>query len=352
MSSGSYRYGFNGKENDSEVKGAGNQQDFSGRIYDTRLGRWFSVDPVTKSNLSSYQYASGNPVNFIDPDGEDEIHFIVLRNVYQDGMGRTFGSPQMKIIVVPKEGPDKFIFHQVEKVHTKTYPSPQSWYQTNVGSPTITFNYFETKEPAQFYPNGDGPNGQGGILNGSGITQSSSGIAPFKSVNDDDFTALAKLAPEELVKYLEKHDPKSYGALRLHQAGLKVGAIAEAVAGASMVIAAPLYRSPSYLNPKEINFMQSSIKNTTGEFTVLGNAEALKAGTLNPKVLRMNVWQDVNGKVWTLDHRRLGAFRLSGLDKAPVKWADPGGQMWKMTTTNGGKSIRLKLGNGQSMTIE
>jgi len=35
--------------------------------------------------------------------------------------------------------------------------------------------------------------------------------------------------------------------------------------------------------------MQSSIKNATGEFTVLGNAQALKSGALNPEVLRMNV---------------------------------------------------------------
>jgi hypothetical protein len=29
-----YRYGFNGKENDNEVKGEGNQQDYGMRIYD------------------------------------------------------------------------------------------------------------------------------------------------------------------------------------------------------------------------------------------------------------------------------------------------------------------------------
>jgi hypothetical protein len=32
-----YRYGFNGKENDNEVKGEGNQQDYGMRIYDPRL---------------------------------------------------------------------------------------------------------------------------------------------------------------------------------------------------------------------------------------------------------------------------------------------------------------------------
>jgi RHS repeat-associated protein len=40
-----YRYGFNGKENDNDVKGEGNQQDYGFRIYDPRLGRFISVDP-------------------------------------------------------------------------------------------------------------------------------------------------------------------------------------------------------------------------------------------------------------------------------------------------------------------
>ncbi|WP_379963022.1 hypothetical protein [Epilithonimonas sp. UC225_85] len=66
------------------------------------------------------------------------------------------------------------------------------------------------------------------------------------------------------------------------------------------------------LDVNEVHFMQSSIKNSTGDFTVLGNAEALKYGTLNPEVLTINVWKDETGKVWTLDHRRLAAFKLEG----------------------------------------
>jgi hypothetical protein len=106
------------------------------------------------------------------------------------------------------------------------------------------------------------------------------------------------------------------------------------------------------LNTNQIHFMQSSIKNSTGEFTVLGNAKALREGTLDPTKLTMNVWKDSQGKIWTLDHRRLAAFKLSGLDKAPVNWADPTSQMWKMTTNNGGTSIWLKLGNGNGITVK
>jgi len=39
-SSEDYRYGFNGKEKDDEVKGSGNSLDFGARMYDSRLGRW------------------------------------------------------------------------------------------------------------------------------------------------------------------------------------------------------------------------------------------------------------------------------------------------------------------------
>ena len=69
-----YRYGFNGKENDNEVKGEGNQQDYGLRIYDGRLGRFLSVDPLSNQFAwnSVYCYAEGDPVNYIDLDGGEK----------------------------------------------------------------------------------------------------------------------------------------------------------------------------------------------------------------------------------------------------------------------------------------
>jgi len=66
-----YRYGFNGKENDNEVKGDGNLQDYGMRIYDSRIGRFLSVDPLTKQypELTPYQFASNRPIDGIDLDG-------------------------------------------------------------------------------------------------------------------------------------------------------------------------------------------------------------------------------------------------------------------------------------------
>ncbi|MEO8666753.1 MAG: RHS repeat-associated core domain-containing protein, partial [Ignavibacteria bacterium] len=67
----SYRYGFNGKEIDNEVKGTGNQIDYGNRIYDPRLGRFLSVDPLQKKfpALSTYQFSGDNPIATIDLDG-------------------------------------------------------------------------------------------------------------------------------------------------------------------------------------------------------------------------------------------------------------------------------------------
>lgn len=66
-----YRYGFNGKEKDNEVKGEGNSYDFKFRIYDPRLGKFMSIDPMFKEFpfYSPYQFASNNPILAKDLEG-------------------------------------------------------------------------------------------------------------------------------------------------------------------------------------------------------------------------------------------------------------------------------------------
>jgi len=70
-----YRFGFNGKENDNEVKGVGDQIDYGMRYYDPRAGRFMSVDPLTKKypELTPYQYASNTPIWAIDLDGLEKM---------------------------------------------------------------------------------------------------------------------------------------------------------------------------------------------------------------------------------------------------------------------------------------
>jgi RHS repeat-associated protein len=66
-----YRFGFNGKENDNDVKGEGNQQDYGMRIYDPRVSRFLSVDPLMGKYpmLTPYQFTSNSPIAGVDLDG-------------------------------------------------------------------------------------------------------------------------------------------------------------------------------------------------------------------------------------------------------------------------------------------
>lgn len=68
-----YKFGFNGKENDNEVKGLGSQQDYGMRVYDPRIGRFLSVDPLTATYpwYTPYQFAGNSPIANIDLDGAE-----------------------------------------------------------------------------------------------------------------------------------------------------------------------------------------------------------------------------------------------------------------------------------------
>jgi len=101
-----YRYGFNGKENDKET----GEQDYGMRIYDPRIAKFLSIDPLSKKypELSPYQFASNTPIQAIDLDGLEGVRITkgaTLVGTYEahyeekiDGnwttkpiQGRTFG---------------------------------------------------------------------------------------------------------------------------------------------------------------------------------------------------------------------------------------------------------------------
>ncbi len=67
-----YSYGFNGKEKEDEISGNGNEYDFGSRIYDSRLGRFMSIDKEYKlyPEFSPYSYALNNPVRYKDEEGK------------------------------------------------------------------------------------------------------------------------------------------------------------------------------------------------------------------------------------------------------------------------------------------
>lgn len=69
-----YRYGFQGQEKDDEVKGEGNSINFTFRMYDPRVGRFFTKDPLEYKYpwYTPYQFAGNKPIQFIELEGLEE----------------------------------------------------------------------------------------------------------------------------------------------------------------------------------------------------------------------------------------------------------------------------------------
>ncbi len=71
------RYGFNGKEKDTDFS---NNYDYGFRIYDARLGKFLSVDPLSSqfAFYSPYHFAGNSPIANIDLDGAEPKWFMSL----------------------------------------------------------------------------------------------------------------------------------------------------------------------------------------------------------------------------------------------------------------------------------
>jgi RHS repeat-associated protein len=118
---GAYRYGFNGQEKDDEIKGGGNSLDFGARIYDSRLGSWFSIDPFVSKypNVSPYSFALNNPIILKDEGGK-WITDVNGKPIYTSG--------DVKL----EESKEKEGYYLIAEVRT---------YYTNDGKPVTAYKY-------------------------------------------------------------------------------------------------------------------------------------------------------------------------------------------------------------------
>jgi hypothetical protein len=317
----------------NEIKGLGNSYTAMYWEYDSRIGRRWNLDIKPTPGLSQYSAFSNNPILYSDPLG-DTI--------------RTYSTAQVTHTTLSDKGGTRDMAQNaIDYKDAHLVPA------VNNNGQLVGYNVFDSKnkdrnmpilqiEPGDVEEFKRGYNSyMGGARAVYAAGEPSEGIKLFGAgIEMQDY----KLMWEGIKKENKDawSDPVFVVSFLTMSANSAIG-----------LRTAPA--RPKVLNPNEVHFMQSSIKNTTGEYTVLGNAEGLKTGTLSPTVLRITVWQDASGKIWTLDHRRLAAFRLAGLTEVPVQWATPEqvqSQMWKMSTNNGGTSIRLKLGDGQSKTVK
>lgn len=111
--------GFNGMEKDDEVKGKGNHLDFGARVYDSRLARWLSLDPlaVEYPSISPCVFVANSPLMFIDPDGER----LVLSNDVNGNVLAQLQRLTNDVLAVNKKTGEVYIKKAVsDKVHNST----------------------------------------------------------------------------------------------------------------------------------------------------------------------------------------------------------------------------------------
>jgi len=73
-----YRYGFQGQELDNEIKGEGNSLNYTFRMHDPRVGRFFAEDPLSPEYpwYSPYQFGGNKAIAFGELEGLEEYHAV------------------------------------------------------------------------------------------------------------------------------------------------------------------------------------------------------------------------------------------------------------------------------------
>jgi len=95
-SSDSYRYGFQGQEKDDEIKGEGNSLNYTFRMHDPRIGRFFATDPKEDEYPwnSSYAFSENRVLDAIELEGAEHLNVNVYR-VFKNSGGKYEAIKQM-----------------------------------------------------------------------------------------------------------------------------------------------------------------------------------------------------------------------------------------------------------------
>ena len=115
-----YGYGFNGKEKDENGElGSQTHYDYGFRIYNPGIGKFLSVDPLTASYpwYTPYQFAGNSPIEFIDLDGLENIHY----QLSNEELAKRYGISVEQIILRP--GIQNFMLKGLKRLAPETYNS-------------------------------------------------------------------------------------------------------------------------------------------------------------------------------------------------------------------------------------
>ena len=143
-----------------------------------------------------------------------------------------------------------------------------------------------------------------------------------------------------------------YGAATLDAAGVAVDSVAAIIpfipGGAGSVIKVSRgveTAAKAVINPATVRFSQDSARAVfSNGGSIREIADALRSGTLKPDQVPPIRLIEKDNKLFTLDNRRLEAFRRAEMD-VPYRMATPeeaASESWKFTTKNDGESIRIR----------
>jgi RHS repeat-associated protein len=143
LGSGGERQQFTGQERDGE---SGNDY-FGARYYWSGAGRWLGADPVlgemtNPQRLNRYAYVLNDPVNYIDPDGEDPIVVTTVVCTIFGGQKTCYTTTKVD------PGYDPFENHQLN--HLTYFPAPKPQLpQIMAGGGSTSIRESNTPKPSE-----------------------------------------------------------------------------------------------------------------------------------------------------------------------------------------------------------
>lgn len=105
ISSAGYRYGFQGQEKDDEVKGKGNSVNYTYRMHDPRLGRFFAIDPLAYKypHNSSYAFSENNVIHMIELEGLEKapskVHYYNMVKQDDGSYDASYSHSHSKLVI-------------------------------------------------------------------------------------------------------------------------------------------------------------------------------------------------------------------------------------------------------------